>query len=96
MAMAMLLLMDTTIVAQMTDRGLAKMNSKETTDTIQSATSRLFARMALWRAGPVVRIMESAYHLRIRRREVRRRQAPADSRERRGSLSRHGDRQVDR
>jgi hypothetical protein len=32
---ATLLLMDTTIVAQMTDRGLARMNSREATDTIR-------------------------------------------------------------
>jgi hypothetical protein len=60
---AMLLLMDTTIVAQMTDRGLAKMNSKEATDTIKSASSRLFARMAL---GALVPLFDHgiAYHLR--------------------------------
>jgi len=60
---AMLLLMDTTIVAQMTDRGLAKMNAKETTDTIKSASGRLFARMAL---GALVPLFDHgvAYHLR--------------------------------
>ena len=60
---ATLLLMDTTIVAQMTDRGLAKMNSKEATDTIKSASSRLFARMAL---GALVPLFDHgvAYHLR--------------------------------
>ena len=60
---AMLLLMDTTIVAQMTDRGLAKMNSKEATDTIKSASGRLFARMAL---GALVPLFDHgiAYHLR--------------------------------
>ena len=60
---AMLLLMDTTIVAQMTDRGLAKVSSKEATDTIKSASGRLFARMAL---GALVPLFDHgiAYHLR--------------------------------
>lgn len=60
---ATLLLMDTTIVAQMTDRGLARMNSRESTDTIKSAASRLFARMAL---GALVPLFDHgiAYHLR--------------------------------
>ncbi|MGH7602875.1 MAG: hypothetical protein ACRENK_02635 [Gemmatimonadaceae bacterium] len=60
---AALLLMDTTIVAQMTDRGLAQMNSRETTDTIKSDASRLFARMAL---GALVPLFDHgiAYHLR--------------------------------
>jgi len=60
---AMLLLMDTTIVAQMTDRGLARINSREQTDTIKSAASRLFARMAL---GALVPFFDHgiAYHLR--------------------------------
>ena len=43
---AVLLLMDTTIVAQMTDRGLARINARETTDTIQGAVNRMVARMA--------------------------------------------------
>ena len=60
---AALLLMDTTIVAQMTDRGLARMNSREATDTIKGAASRLFARMAL---GALVPLFDHgiAYHLR--------------------------------
>jgi hypothetical protein len=60
---AMLLLMDTTIVAQMTDRGLARINSREQTDTIKSAASRMVARMAL---GALVPFFDHgiAYHLR--------------------------------
>jgi hypothetical protein len=60
---AMLLLLDTTIVAQMTDRGLARMNSREQTDTIKSAATRLVARMAL---GALVPFFDHgiAYHLR--------------------------------
>ena len=60
---AELLLMDTTIVAQMTDRGLARINAKESTDTIKSAVNRVFARMAL---GALVPLFDHgvAYHLR--------------------------------
>ena len=60
---AALLLMDTTIVAQMTDRGLARINARETTDTIQGAVNRMFARMAL---GALVPLFDHgvAYHLR--------------------------------
>jgi hypothetical protein len=60
---AALLLMDTTIVAQMTDRGLAQMHSREVTDTIKSAVNRMFARMAL---GALVPLLDHgvAYHLR--------------------------------
>jgi hypothetical protein len=60
---AALLLMDTTIVAQMTDRGLARMNSREATDTIKGAVNRLFARMAL---GALTPLFDHgiAYHLR--------------------------------
>jgi len=60
---AALLLMDTTIVAQMTDRGLARINAKETTDTIKGAVNRVFARMAL---GALVPLFDHgiAYHLR--------------------------------
>jgi hypothetical protein len=55
--------MDTTIVAQMTDRGLARMNSKDATDTIKGTANRLFARMAL---GALVPLFDHgvAYHLR--------------------------------
>lgn len=60
---AALLLMDTTIVAQMTDHGLARMNSREATDTIKGTANRLFARMAL---GALVPLFDHgiAYHLR--------------------------------
>jgi len=60
---AALLLMDTTIVAQMTDRGLARINARETTDTIKGAVNRMFARMAL---GALVPMFDHgiAYHLR--------------------------------
>jgi hypothetical protein len=60
---AQLLLMDTTIVAQLTDRGLAHLNSRQVTDTIQGAATRLFARMAL---GALVPVFDHgiAYHLR--------------------------------
>jgi len=60
---AALLLMDTTIVAQMTDRGMARMDMKEATDTIKSAAARLFARMAM---GALVPLFDHgiAYHLR--------------------------------
>ena len=60
---AALLLMDTTIVAQMTDRGLARMNSKEATDTIKGTANRLFARMALGALAPLFD-HGVAYHLR--------------------------------
>jgi hypothetical protein len=60
---AALLLMDTTIVAQMTDRGIARINARETTDTIQGAVNRMVARMAL---GALVPLFDHgiAYHLR--------------------------------
>jgi hypothetical protein len=60
---AALLLMDTTIVAQMTDRGLARINARETTDTISGAVNRMVARMAL---GALVPLFDHgvAYHLR--------------------------------
>jgi hypothetical protein len=60
---AALLLMDTTIVAQMTDRGLAKMNSRETTDSIKGTVNRMFARMALGALQPIFD-HGVAYHLR--------------------------------
>ncbi|HEX9309972.1 MAG TPA: hypothetical protein VF887_04115 [Gemmatimonadaceae bacterium] len=58
-----LLLMDTTIVAQMTDRGLAHINSHEVTDTIKGTANRIFARMAL---GALTPLLDHgiAYHLR--------------------------------
>ena len=60
---AQLLLMDTTIVAQMTDRGLAHMNSHEVTDTIKGTANRIFARMVL---GALTPLLDHgiAYHLR--------------------------------
>ena len=60
---AQLLLMDTTIVAQMTDRGLAHINSHEATDTIKGTANRIFARMAL---GALTPLLDHgiAYHLR--------------------------------
>jgi hypothetical protein len=60
---AALLLMDTTIVAQMTDRGLARISARETTDTISGAVNRMVARMAL---GALVPLFDHgvAYHLR--------------------------------
>ena len=60
---AALLLMDTTIVAQMTDRGLAQMNSREATDTIKGVVNRMFARMALGALQPLFD-HGVAYHLR--------------------------------
>ena len=60
---AALLLMDTTIIAEMTDTGLARMNSRETTDTIKSAVNRMFARMALGALQPLFD-HGIAYHLR--------------------------------
>src|SRR6476646_340674 len=44
---AQLLLMDTTIVAQMTDRGLARLNSHEATDSVKGTGNRILARMVL-------------------------------------------------
>ena len=60
---AQLLLMDTTIVAQMTDRGLAHVNSHEATDSIKGTASKIFARMAL---GALTPLLDHgiAYHLR--------------------------------
>ena len=60
---AALLLMDTTIVAEMTDTGLARMNSREATDTIKGTVNRLFARMALGALQPLFD-HGIAYHLR--------------------------------
>jgi hypothetical protein len=60
---ATLLLMDTTIVAQMTNRGLARMNSREATDTISGQVNRLIARMALGALQPLFD-HGIAYHLR--------------------------------
>src|SRR4051812_41251546 len=51
---AQLLLMDTTIVAQMTARGLAHVSSREVTDSIKGTADRLFARMALGALTPLL------------------------------------------
>ena len=60
---AQLLLMDTTIVAQLTDRGLARMDSHEATDSIKGTANRIFARMAI---GALIPFFDHgiAYHLR--------------------------------
>ena len=60
---AQLLLMDTTIVAQLTDRGLARMDSREATDSIKGTANRIFARMAI---GALIPLFDHgiAYHLR--------------------------------
>jgi len=60
---AALLLMDTTIVAEMTDTGLERMNSRQATDTIKGAVNRMFARMALGALQPLFD-HGIAYHLR--------------------------------
>jgi hypothetical protein len=60
---AALLLMDTTIVAQMTDTGLERMNSRQAVDTIKSSVDRMFARMALGALRPLFD-HGVAYHLR--------------------------------
>lgn len=60
---AALLLMDTTIVAQMTDRGLAHIKSQDAHDTTRSAVSKLFARMTLAALGSLFD-HGIAYHLR--------------------------------
>jgi hypothetical protein len=60
---AALLLMDTTIIAQMTDAGLSRMNARETTDTIKGAVNRMVARMALGALQPLFD-HGIAYHLR--------------------------------
>ena len=59
---AALLLLDTTIVAQLTDTGLARMNSREVTDTIKGGVDRLLARMALGALQPLFD-HGIAYHL---------------------------------
>lgn len=48
---AALLLMDTTIVAQMTDRGLRHMNSADAKDTTKSVVGKMVARMAVAALG---------------------------------------------
>ncbi len=60
---AALLLMDTTIIAQMTDAGLSRINTREATDTIKGAVNRLFARMVLGALQPLFDY-GIAYHLR--------------------------------
>ena len=60
---AQLLLMDTTIVAQLTDRGLAHISSREATDSIKDTGKRILARMTL---GALTPLLDNgiAYHLR--------------------------------
>lgn len=58
-----LVLMDTTIVAQMTDRGLERLRSKASTDSIKGATERMFAKMILGALQPMFD-HGIAYHLR--------------------------------
>jgi hypothetical protein len=58
-----LVLMDTTIVAQLTDRGLARMQSRDATDSIKGAGERPLARMVLGALQPVLD-HGIAYHLR--------------------------------
>jgi hypothetical protein len=60
---AALLLMDTTIIAEMTDTGLARMNSREATDTIKGTANRMVARMVLGALQPLFD-HGIAYHLR--------------------------------
>jgi hypothetical protein len=60
---AALLLMDTTIIAQMTDTGLSRINAREATDTIKGTVNRLFARMVLGALQPLFD-HGIAYHLR--------------------------------
>lgn len=60
---AALLLMDTTIIAEMTDTGLARMNAREATDTIKGTANRVIARMVLGALQPLFD-HGIAYHLR--------------------------------
>ena len=60
---AALLLMDTTIVVEMTDTGLERMNSRQATDTIKDAVDRMVARVALGALQPLFD-HGIAYHLR--------------------------------
>jgi hypothetical protein len=60
---AALLLMDTTIIAEMTDTGLARMNAREATDTIKGTANRMVARMVLGALQPLFD-HGIAYHLR--------------------------------
>lgn len=58
-----LVLLDTTIVAQLTDRGLERMRGKEATDSIKGVGERFFARMILGALQPLFD-HGIAYHLR--------------------------------
>jgi hypothetical protein len=60
---AALILMDTTIIAEMTDTGLARMNAREATDTIKGTANRMVARMILGALQPLFD-HGIAYHLR--------------------------------
>jgi len=61
--MGALVLMDTTIVAQMTERGLETLRSRAATDSIKGATERMLARMVLGALQPMFD-HGIAYHLR--------------------------------
>lgn len=58
-----LVLLDTTIVAQMTERGLEKLRGKAATDSLKGATERMIARMVLGALQPMFD-HGIAYHLR--------------------------------
>ena len=60
---ATLMLMDTTIVAQLTDRGLAFLKSPASIDTISDANARMFAKMVMGALQPLLD-HGIAYHLR--------------------------------
>jgi hypothetical protein len=58
-----LVLMDTTIVAQLTDRGLDRMKGREAVDSIKGTGERMLARMVLGALQPMFD-HGIAYHLR--------------------------------
>ena len=60
---AALILMDTTIIAELTDTGLARMNARQATDTIKGTANRVVARMILGALQPLFD-HGIAYHLR--------------------------------
>src|SRR5438876_4843906 len=70
---AQLLLMDTTIVAQMTDRGLAHMNSHEVTDTIKGHRQQDLRAHGPRRLDAATRPRHRVSSARSRRRALRRR-----------------------
>ncbi len=89
---AALLLMDTTIVAQMTDRGMARMDMKEATDTIKSGGQTVRTN-GDWRACPAVRSWHRVSPARSGRCKVCRWTPSAAASERRRSLPRCANRQ---